>query len=126
MLRDGADALLVADGPVMVSQAWAAAELMAAEGVDCGVLALPWLRGIDGDWLAELAGSRPLFCLDNHYSVGGQGDAVLAALGGAVPVHKLGVEEVPVCGTNDEVLRAHRLDAAGVARRVRATLPVRA
>jgi transketolase len=126
VLREGADALLVAAGPVMVSQAWRAAELLGADGVDCGVLALPWLKAIDGDWLAELAGGRPLFCLDNHYTVGGQGDALLAALGGTAPVQKLGVEEVPACGTNDEVLRAHRLDADSVARRVRAALPVRA
>ena len=46
---------------------------------------------------------------------GGQGDAVLAALaaaGASNRVHKLGVESVPECGTNDEVLGAHRLDAA--------------
>jgi transketolase len=126
VLREGADALLVATGPVMVSQSWRAADLLGADGVECGVLALPWLKAIDGNWLAELAGGRPLFCLDNHYTVGGQGDAVLAALGGALPVHKLGVEEVPVCGTNDEVLRAHRLDAESVAQRVRAALPIRA
>jgi transketolase len=126
LVRDGADALLVAAGPVMVSQAWHAADVLAAEGVECGVLALPWLKGIDGDWLAELAAGRPLFCLDNHYTVGGQGDALLAAVGGAAPVHKLGVEEVPVCGTNDEVLRAHRLDGESVAQRVRSALPVRA
>jgi transketolase len=126
VLRDGADALLVAAGPVMVSQAWRAAELLGADGVECGVLALPWLKAVDGDWLADLAAGRPLFCLDNHYTVGGQGDALLAALGGAAPVHKLGVEDVPACGTNDEVLREHRLDGESVARRVRSALPVRA
>jgi transketolase len=125
-LREGADALLVAAGPVMVSQAWHAAGLLDGDGVGCGVVALPWLRDVDGAWLTEVAGGRPLFCLDNHYVSGGQGDAVLAAVGGVLPVHRLGVEEVPVCGTNDEVLRAHRLDARSVAERVRAALPVRA
>ena len=32
---------------------------------------------------------------------------------------KLGVDRVPVSGTNDEVLREHRLDAESLAERVR-------
>jgi hypothetical protein len=131
VIRDGEDALFVAAGPVMVSQAFAAAERLDERGIRCGVVALPWLRGIDGAWVAELAGEAPIFCLDNHYSAGGQGDALLAALGEASPeaagqLRKLAVEEVPRCGTNDEVLSAHRLDAASVAERVQAELGVRA
>ena len=95
------------------------------------MVALPWLRGIDGAWIAELAADAPILCLDNHYASGGQGDALLAALAEAAPeaagrVRKLAVERVPRCGTNDEVLSAHRLDAASVAERVQAELGVRA
>jgi transketolase len=131
VVRDGEDALFVAAGPVMVSQAFAAAERLAEHGVRCGVVALPWLAGIDGAWVAELAGEAPIFCLDNHYSAGGQGDALLTALAEESPeaagrLRKLAVEEVPCCGTNDEVLSAHRLDAATVVERVQAELGVRA
>ena len=42
-----------------------------------------------------------------------------------LPVRKLAVEEIPACGTNDEVLAAHRLDAASIARRVAVALPAR-
>jgi transketolase len=126
MLRDAEDGLFVAAGPVMASQAWDAAERLAARGIDMGLAALPWLRDVDGDWLAELAAGRPIVCLDNHYTDGGQGDAVLSALAGrpdAGRVLKLGVETVPACGTNDEVLRAHGLDSESVAARVEAALP---
>jgi transketolase len=131
VVRDGEDTLLVAAGPVMVSQAFAAAERLQADGIQCGVVALPWLRGIDGAWIAELAAGAPIFCLDNHYASGGQGDALLAALAEASPatagqVRKLAVDRVPRCGTNDEVLSAHRLDAASVTERVHAELAVRA
>jgi transketolase len=128
LLREGGDGLLVAAGPVTLSQAWAAAGTLAGRGHEVGVVALPWLRDIDGAWLRDLAGDAPIFCLDNHYTTGGQGDAVLDALAtnpGAPPVHKLGVDRVPECGTNDEVLRAHRLDAASVAERVEAALSAR-
>jgi transketolase len=131
VVLDGEDALLVAAGPVMVSQAFAAAERLRGDGIRCAVVALPWLRGIDGAWIAELAADAPILCLDNHYASGGQGDALLAALAEASPeaagrVRKLAVERVPRCGTNDEVLSAHRLDAASVAERVQAELAVRA
>ncbi len=64
------------------------------------MVALPWLRDVDGAWLAEVAGGAPIVTLDNHYVTGGQGDAVLAALAAEAPeaaarVHKIGVTEHP-------------------------------
>ena len=129
VLREGEDGTFVTTGPVLLSEAWRAADLLADEGVSFGIVALPWLRGIDGGWLAENA-EGSIVCVDNHYVVGGQGDAVLAAVSAQAPdavgrVRRLGVESVPVCGTNDEVLRAHGLDAASLAERVRAELRAR-
>jgi transketolase len=129
VVRPGEDGAFVAAGPVMLSQAWAAADLLASDGIEYAVVALPWLRDIDGAWLAEIAGDRPIVCLDNHYVDGGQGDAVLRAIaeaGSAAPVVRVGVESVPECGENDAVLRAHGLDAASIANRVKAELPSRA
>jgi transketolase len=126
LIRDGEQGLFVSAGPVMVSEGWAASELLALQGIDLGLVALPWLRDLDGEWLAELAAGRPIVCLDNHYVDGGLGDAVLASLAGrpdAGRVLKLGVETVPACGTNDEVLRAHGLDSESLAARVAAALP---
>jgi transketolase len=128
LLREGSDGVLVAAGPVMTTQAWLAAERLAKSGASFAVVGLPWLRHVDGAWLAGLADGAPVVVVDNHYVDGGQGDAVLAALAGAreeLPVLKLGVESVPVCGTNDEVLRAHRLDGASLAERIQAELLVR-
>jgi transketolase len=130
VLRPAADALLVAAGPVMVAAGWQAAELLAEEGHEAGVVALPWLRDVDGAWLAEIAGGAPIFCLDNHYVTGGQGDAVLAALAADAPeaaarVHKIGVTSIPKSGENNEVLRAHGLDAEGIRRQVSSHLPSR-
>ncbi|MEJ7892743.1 MAG: transketolase C-terminal domain-containing protein [Solirubrobacteraceae bacterium] len=124
VLREGTDAVIVGAGPIMVSQAVAAAELLARSGVSAAVIALPWLRDVDGDWLAGIVpGGVPIVCLDNHYADGGLGDAVLSALAAeeldVVPrVLKLAVEEVPRCGTNDEVLCAHGLSVDAVAQRV--------
>jgi transketolase len=130
VLRQAGDVLFVAAGPIMVAAGWHAADLLAADGIEAGVVALPWLRDVDGAWVAEVAGEASIFTLDNHYLAGGQGDAVLAALAEAAPeaaarVRKIGVTEIPKSGENNEVLRAHGLDAEGVAAQVRARLAAR-
>ena len=122
VLRPAGELLFVAAGPVMVANAMHAAELVDA---DAGVVAIPWLRDVDGSWLAEVAGDAQIVTLDNHYVVGGLGDAVLAALadaGAPNPVQKIGVTSVPKSGGNDEVLKAHGLDAEGIAAQVRRRL----
>ena len=58
-----------------------------------------------------MAAGRRIVVLDNHWVRGGQGDAVRAALPGE-HVEVIGIDRVPECGSNDEVLRAHGLDAA--------------
>jgi transketolase len=114
VLRRGTDVLFVAAGPVLVGEAWRAAEILAARGIEAGVVALPWLRDVDGAWLRGVAGDARVLALDNHVLAGGQGDALLAA---GVVCTKVGIESIPVCGTNDEVLRAHGLDAESLATR---------
>jgi transketolase len=119
VLREGSAGTFVCTGPVLVSQAWAAC----AELGDWGVVALPWLRGIDGAWLAEVAAGE-IVCLDNHHPSGGQGEAVLHAFADAAPeaaarTTLVGIDRVPACGANDEVLRAHGLDAEALVDRAR-------
>jgi transketolase len=129
VLRPAGDVLFVAAGPVMVAAGWHAADLLAGDGIEAGLVALPWLRDVDGAWLAEVAGGAQIVTLDNHYVTGGQGDAVLAAFAAEAPeaasrVQKIGVTEVPKSGGNDETLRAHGLDAGGIRRQVLERRPV--
>ncbi|MDX2053137.1 MAG: transketolase C-terminal domain-containing protein [Polyangiaceae bacterium] len=127
-LREGADAVIIAYGPVLLAEAWnASLALEAQHGLQVGVVSLPWLNRIDEAWLARVVGSRRhVFTLDNHYVLGGQGQligATVAALGlDAVRVHNIGIESVPACGRNQEVLQHHGLDAANLVQRVRSAL----
>lgn len=131
-LREGSDALVIGYGPVTLSSAFHAAELLAAQNsLSVQVVNLPWLNCVDGTWLAELASRfRCVFTLDNHYLVGGQGDRIRATLlehpPGAMPkLYGLGLTAIPACGSNPEVLLRHGLDAQSLAQRIRDALSQR-
>ena len=113
------DIALIGAGPWLLSNAYHAAERLEADhGVRARVIDLPWLNRVDDTWLRETVGdTRRVFTLDNHYVDGGQGQMLasrIAQLGLSVPVTAIGVRELPVCGTNDEVLAYHQLDVSGL------------
>ncbi len=114
-IRDGADAILFSYGPVALSEAWRAAEKLDAMGVALRIVNQPWLDRVDNEWLAkEVGGYSKIVTVDNHYIEGGQGNmlaAAIASFGEKKQVHRIGLTEIPACGTNDEVLKHHRLDA---------------
>lgn len=119
MLRDGVDVALVGYGPLLMSNAWRAADDLAAHGVSAAVIDLPWLNRIDDAWVADVFSKfAAVVTLDNHYVTLGQGVMVAAALARAgvrADLRSIGLTDVPACGGNPEVLAHHGLDAASIA-----------
>jgi transketolase len=128
LLRPGTDALFIGYGPVLLSEAYFAAESLAREGLSIAVLNLPWLNHVEPDWLLRtLEPFTHVFALDNHYVVGGQGDRIAdviagAGLGDGLHLHRCAVESIPACGRNAEVLKHHGLDRDSLSARVRRAL----
>jgi transketolase len=128
VLREGRDALFIGYGPTLLSEAYRAAELLADDGVDVGVVSLPWLNQLSAWWLLRaVSGVKHVFSLDNHHVTGGQGDRiadVLASASGAkLPrLHRFAVEGLPACGSPPDVLRRHRLDTRSLRQRALDTL----
>ncbi len=117
-------------GPWLLANAFQAAdEIEQATGASIRVVNLPWLNRVDSAWLRQAIGARrSIVTLDNHYVHGGQGEmlaAAIAALGlePAARVTRIGVTELPECGTNDEVLAHHGLDVAGLVKSLRQAVP---
>lgn len=113
VLFNGDDAVLFTYGPVMLTQALNAAELLSKKhGIGLRVVNYPWLNRIDDEWLVETIGGRQVLILDDHYTEGGIGIALSSNLTGKVvnrSVIRFGLLDVPVCGNNDEILRYHGL-----------------
>ncbi|HXG87700.1 MAG TPA: transketolase C-terminal domain-containing protein [Vicinamibacterales bacterium] len=128
VVREGTDAVVFGYGPWLLANAWEAAERLNASGVRVKLVNLPWLNRLDSAWLRDVIGSaRQIVTLDNHYVHGGQGDMIAAriaelGLSPAARVTRLGVAELPQCGTNDEVLQYHKLDVDGLFETMRSTL----
>ena len=67
LLRDGADAVLFAYGPVLLHEALTASELLADDGLGLAVVNMPWLNSVDRDWLAETVEPYAhVFVLEDH------------------------------------------------------------
>ncbi|MGH9387485.1 MAG: transketolase C-terminal domain-containing protein [Vicinamibacterales bacterium] len=121
-LRAGTDVALLGYGPVLLSNAWHAADELATHGVSAAVIDLPWLNRVDDEWVTrDLSWFRHIVTLDNHYVEFGQGVMVAAALARnqvRSDVMSLGLTEIPACGSNVDVLAYHGLDGLSIARSV--------
>ncbi|MDH4347550.1 MAG: 1-deoxy-D-xylulose-5-phosphate synthase, partial [Gemmatimonadota bacterium] len=123
-LREGGDAAILAIG-TMVAPSLAAAERLAADGLDCTVINCRFLKPMDGGMLASLvAEHRMLVTVEEGTVVNGFGAnlaGVLQTTHPEVRVIALGipdrlVEQAP----RGEQLEAFGLTAEGIARRLKA------
>ncbi|KKT62544.1 MAG: Transketolase [Candidatus Giovannonibacteria bacterium GW2011_GWB1_45_9b] len=122
LLKEGKDAAIVAYGQVMLKEAILAAEILSAKGISLAVVNLPWLNVLDREWLKDLADFKIIFTLDDHYIKGGQGEFLAAEISRTFDkppkIFSFGVEDIPVCGWNDEVLKYHGLDSKSLAEKI--------
>ncbi len=126
-LTEGNDAILFGYGPILLSQAYQASMILAdRHRIGLKVINLPWLNRIDEVWLKKIITNyKYIFTLDNHYIFGGQGQLIsslLCDIDASIPVKKFGLTDIPLCGQNDEVLKAHRLDAESLAQNIFQTM----
>jgi transketolase len=125
-LRRGRDAVIIAYGPVMLQGAIEASGELARQGHDVGVVNLPWLNRVDEEWLKSEVGTFPLVVtLDDHYLPFGQGclvSSTLARVSARAGVASIGLEVLPACGWNPEVLAYQGLDGLSLARSIQARI----
>jgi len=121
-LREGKDIVVIGYGPVMMTEAVKAASILEEKGISATVINFPWLNRFDEGWLRNaVKGYRMIVTLDDHYVSLGQGTQIRSTLAPYINKQKilsLGIEEIPVCGHNGEVLKHHKLDFESIAERI--------
>ena len=127
VLRQGDDLAIVAAG-ITLHESLKAADKLIAEGIDARVIDLYSVKPVDVDTLraaAEATGGR-IITVEDHWSEGGIGDAVLEVLSddGELPpqVVRLAVREMPGSGKPAELLAAAGIDADHIAQAARAVM----
>ena len=119
--------LLIATG-VMTTRALRAAEILAGEGMECGVLHVHTLKPLDESAVVELARQVDgVVTVEEHTLVGGLGSAIAELMssrlpGRARPLVRLGIPDVfpENYGSQDDLLAHFGLQPEAIAARVRA------
>ena len=122
ILREGADAAILANG-LMVAQALEAADLLAAEGISVRVVDMATVKPLDEKLVLDCARTcgRIVTC-EEHSVIGGLGEAVCALLSEKLPtpVRRVGVQDVFGCsGTAAQVLERYGLTSQNIVKAVK-------
>ena len=121
-LRDGKDITVIATG-LMVAEALAAAETLAAEGIDVRVLNLHTIKPLDEELVLKAARETgKIVTAEEHNIIGGLGEAVCSCLAEncPTPVRRIGVnDEFGHSGPAAALLKQFGLSAEHIAEVVR-------
>ena len=122
ILREGADAAILANG-LMVAQALEAADLLSAEGISVRVVDMATVKPLDEELVLDCARTcgRIVTC-EEHSVIGGLGEAVCALLSEKLPtpVRRVGVQDVFGCsGPAAQVLERYGLTAQNIVKAVK-------
>jgi transketolase len=124
VVREGEDFTLVATGGIL-GEALAAAERLAADGVECRVLSMHTVKPLDAEALRRAARETGgIVTVEEHTIEGGLGGAVAECLleAGDVPkvFHRIGLRDgfSSVVGSQRYLRRVYGLDAGAIARAV--------
>ena len=126
VLREGDDVALISTG-LMTAEALAAADELAQAGIHARVINLCSIKPLDEELVLKTAREcgRIVTC-EEHFVIGGLGEAVCAAVaeaGVACRVKRVGVnDEFGHSGPAKEVLAQFGLDAAGIVRAAKSLL----
>jgi transketolase len=128
VLRDGSDVTIVGAG-ITLHEALKAADRLIAEGIDARVIDLYSVKPADAATLRAAAEETGrILTVEDHWSEGGIGDAVLEVLADAeqpARVVRLAVRDMPGSGKPDELLAAAGIDAAHIAEAAQALVGAR-
>jgi transketolase len=113
-VRKGENVLLVATG-IMVSVALETAEILAGQGIECGILDMHTIKPLDGNALLEFTKSADLVVsMEDHNIIGGLGGAVAEWLSenNPKPLIRFGVRDIfTESGDPKDLFKKYHLDS---------------
>ena len=125
LMREGADATIIATG-IMVAEAIAAARQLAEEGLDVRVLNIHTIKPLDvGAVISAAKDTKAIVTAEEHSIIGGLGSAVAETVCEhyPVPVYRVGIPDTfGESGTPAELIERYGLTARHLVEAVRVTV----
>ncbi len=125
VLREGKDVAIIATG-LCVCEALKAAELLKAQGIDAMVVNIHTIKPIDEELVISAAkATGRVFTVEEHSVIGGLGSAVMEVLSEKCPVKvtRIGINDIfGESGPAKELIHKYKIDAEGIAEKVKADL----
>ena len=122
-LREGKDVAIIATG-LLVAEALAAADMLAADGIEAEVINIHTIKPIDAELITAAAKKcGKVVTAEEHSVIGGLGSAVCDVLAetAPTPVKKIGIQDVfGESGPAVALLEKYELDAKGIYKQVKA------
>ncbi|MFA9463220.1 MAG: transketolase family protein [Velocimicrobium sp.] len=122
VLREGKDITIVATG-LCVAESLAAADLLAADGIDAKVINIHTIKPLDEDLIVAAAKeTKKVFTVEEHSIIGGLGSAVCDCLSEKEPtmVHRIGIKDTyGESGPAVALIKKYELDAAGIYKQIK-------
>lgn len=123
VLREGKDVTLIASG-LEVAETLAAAEKLAADGIDAKVINIHTIKPLDNELvIASAKETGKVVTIEEHSVIGGLGSAVCDVLSENCPVKvlKIGVEDTfGESGPAKELIKKYELDSESIYKKVKA------
>jgi transketolase len=120
--RNGVGLAFIVSGTTTLIQALDAAERLTEEGINPSVYSYPFLGSSPNqEFLARLRNYSQIFVIENHLPAIGNFFSMSMILT-STKITRIGLNELPKNGRNDEVLEYHRLDAESIVRTVKDTV----
>ena len=124
-LRDGKDVTIIATG-IMISEAMAAAETLAADGIDARVVDIHTIKPIDEEIIIKAAQETgAIFTAEEHSVIGGLGSAVSEVVVKNAPVKMAFVGQKDTYGESgkpDELKAKYGMNADAIVKAVKGLL----
>lgn len=123
VLREGKDVTLVATG-LPVSETLAAAEKLAAEGIDAKVINIHTIKPLDEELIVAAAKeTKKVVTIEEHSIIGGLGSAVCDVLSEKAPTQVLKIGIMDTYGESGpavELVKKYGLDADSIYKKIKA------
>jgi transketolase len=126
LLHEGQHATIISCGRLL-AECWSAVQFLSQKGLQVRLIDMHTVKPIDAAAIEKAArDTEAIFTVEDHNVLGGLGGAVaevMAGLGNAAPLYRLGLQDVYAgIGPEEELLDKHGLSARKIASKVEAVL----